>query len=180
MKTYSWSARLAFAGIGIATLLLALGYAFSGRGVLAAGMIVLGVVWALWQYRGGGWASPSGLGLVVAAAAAGLWMGVGGEWMLGAVVAALGAWDLDQFERRLAEAGRVEGRPEMERRHLLRLGIALLLGLLLGTVALQGQLRFSFLAGLLLAALATLGIGELIVYLRQGTGIEPPRHRGED
>lgn len=168
MKSFSWSVRLSYLGIGVAALLLALGYAFSAWWILAPGMAILGGVWALRQHRGGSWASSAGLGLVIAAAAAGLWLGVGSGWMLGAVVAALGAWDLDQFERHLQEAGRVEGRPAMERRHLLRLAAALLLGALLGMVALQARLRFSFPAALLLAALAALGVGELILYLRQG------------
>ena len=88
--------------------------------------------------------------------------------MLVGTVAALSAWDLDQFEQHLRQAGRIAGRAEMERRHLLRLALVDTVGFLLGMVALQLQVRFSFFAALLMAALLALGTGELVVYLRTG------------
>jgi hypothetical protein len=162
------SARLSLAGIAVAALVLTLGYATSGWWMLAPGAMVVGGVWALGQHRGWSGASTAGMTAAVAIAAAGFWLGVGAGWLLVGVVAALSAWDLDQFEQHLRRAGQVQGRPEIERRHLLRLALAAALGILLGIIALQVQVRISFLAALLLAALLALGVGELIIYLRQG------------
>lgn len=165
---FSWSERLSLASIGVATLGLALGYGLSGRWPAAPFLVGLGVLWGVGQVWEKAGASTAGLVLAVSAAASGSWMGVGVGWLLVGTVAALSAWDLDQFEQHLRQAGQVQGRAEMERRHLLRLALAATVGILLGIVALQVQVRLSFLAALLLAAALALGAGELILYLRQG------------
>jgi hypothetical protein len=162
------SARISLVCIAIATLALTLGYGLSASWAVAPVMVALGVVWAMQQHRGRAWASPAGLALAVIAAGAGFWAGVRAGWLLVGVVAALSAWDLDQFEQHLRGAGQVLGRPEMERRHLLRLALADTIGLTVAIVALQVQVHFTFFAALLLAALAVLGVSELIVYLRKG------------
>lgn len=164
----NWIEWLSLAGIAIAVLLLTVGYAWSAWWVLTPGIVVLGALWALQQQRGRTWASSAGLVFAVITGAAGFLAGVGAGWLLAGVVAALSAWDLDQFAQRLREVGQVPGRPEMERRHVWRLALAAAIGLLLGLTALQVQVRFTFFAALLLAALVALGVGELIVYLRRG------------
>ena len=164
----SWSAWLSFSSIGLAVLVLVLGYGFSGRWLAAPFAVGVGALWALLQARGWAPASTAGLALTVLAAAAGFWLRVQAGWLLVGMIAGLSAWDMDRFEQHLRRAGQVQGRLEMERRHLLRLALVDALGLLLGIVALQIQVRISFLAALLLAALLTLGAGELILYLRKG------------
>lgn len=164
----SWSERLSLVSIGAATLALALGYGASALWVAALLVVALGILWGIQQFRGQTGSSTAGLSVAVLAAAAGSWLGVGAGWLLVAVVAALSAWDLDQFEQHLRQAGQVQGRAEMERRHLLRLALVDALGILLGIVALHVPVRISFLAALLLAAVLSLGAGELILYLRQG------------
>lgn len=167
-RHFSWSERLSLAGIAGAVLALALGYGGSLHWIAALPIVVLGGVWGWQQIRRQALASTAGLVLAVCAAAAGFWAGVPAGWLLGAMVAALSAWDLDQFEQHLRQAGQVQGRAEMERRHLLRLALVDVFSLLLGMMALQVPVRISFPAALLLAAALALGAGELILYLRQG------------
>jgi hypothetical protein len=167
-RRLSRTERLSLAGIVVAALTLAGGYATSAWWPLAPAIVLLGGLWVLQQLRGSRGASSAGLALALLAAAAGHWLGMGLAWAFVGVVAALSAWDLDAFEQHLRQAGQVQGRPEMERRHLLRLALADTVSLLLGAVTLLWQVRFSFLVALFLGALVALGTGELIVYLRQG------------
>jgi hypothetical protein len=164
----SWSERLSLTSIGIAALVLALGYGLNGRWIVAPVLVGFAVLWGGLQIQGRASASAIGLAMTLLVAAVGFWLGVGAGWLLVGAVAALSAWDLDQFEQHLRRAGQVRGRLEMERRHLLRLALVDAVGILLGIVALQVQVRISFLAALLLAGLLALGAGELIIYLRQG------------
>jgi hypothetical protein len=161
-------AQLSLACIGVAALALTSGYALGTLWGGAVAVAALGALWALQQWRGREWASSAGLAAVVTAAAGGFLLGVQTGWLLAGVVAALTAWDLDQFELHLRQAGQVLGRPEMERRHLGRLVLADTIGLVLAIVALHLQFRFSFFATLFLAALLTLSVSELILYLRKG------------
>jgi hypothetical protein len=108
------------------------------------------------------------VGFVLAAgmAAAGLLLGVGAGWMLLAVVAALSAWDLDAFVRRLKDAARVVDRDALERQHLLRLLMVDGLGLGLAAVALGVRVRLGFGLVILLGILAILGLSRVISLLR--------------
>ena len=86
--------------------------------------------------------------------------------MLG-LVAALVAWDLDQFAQRMRVAGRVDGAPELERRHIRRLLIVAAIGGVLGAIGLGLRVRLSFGLALLLAALAMLGLSITVGFLRR-------------
>jgi len=87
--------------------------------------------------------------------------------MLVGVVAALSAWDLDHFARRLRGVERVEMRLALEWHHLRRLISVDGLGLLLAGVALAVQYKFSFDAALVLGLVAVLGLSQMISYLRR-------------
>lgn len=80
-------------------------------------------------------------------------------WLLGGVVAALLAWDLDHFGDYLDDVAEVRNRAELERAHLARLGAAAGLGLLLGALALGMRLHLNFTGALALALLLVLSLG---------------------
>ena len=84
-----------------------------------------------------------------------------------AFVAALAAWDLDQFAQRMRAAARVDDAPGQERRHIQRLSIVVGVGGLLGIAALGFQVRLSFGLALLLALLMMLCLGLVIGYIRR-------------
>jgi hypothetical protein len=161
--------KLSLVSILVATFALALGHGLGGLGAGAALVAALGLLWLLGQRAGWGWVASAMLALFVGAAAVGTWLGVGAGWTLPGVVAALSAWDLDHFARRLGGAGRVVGARDMERHHLRRLLIVDGAGLLLAAVALGIKLKFGLGVALLLGLLAVLSLSRAIGFLsREG------------
>jgi hypothetical protein len=150
----------------LAAATLAAGYATSRLWTGALLILACGSVWLLAQRRRWRLASVV-LVVFLVTAALGLLVGVGASWMLLGVTAALGAWDLDRFSRRLelAQQGARDG--ELERRHFLRLLMVSGLGLLLGAIALELDLKVGFGMILLLGLLAVLGLGQLVSFLRR-------------
>jgi hypothetical protein len=151
----------------LAAAVLTAGYGLSGLWDGAAVALVAGGFWLIGQWRRWGWAAPVALVLLIGAATVGLWLGVGGGWMLVGVVAALVAWNLDRFVWRLRAAGRVEEADTLERHYLRRLLIVGGVGLLLGAVALSLRIRLGFAVASLLALLAVLGLSRMVGFLRR-------------
>ena len=161
------TARLLPITIGLAAIVLAMGYAVGGAWKFSPILLAMGVLW--WFGLKRHWnlfASAALVGFVVAAAL-GLWEGLPAGWMLVGAVAALSAWDLDYFARRLRSVERVEMRLALERLHILRLVSADGLGLLLAGMALAVQYKFSFDAVLVLGLVAVLGLSQMVSYLRR-------------
>lgn len=161
------SARVLTISTVLATAALAAGYSLSGGWLEALLVGALGTFWLLGQRRGWGWVTSMALALLVGAASIGPWLGVGPGWMLVGIVAALSAWDLDHFTRRLRNVERVENAQNLERRHLQRLLIVDTLGLLLGAVALSIRAQFGFGTAFLLGLLAILALSRVIRAIRQ-------------
>jgi hypothetical protein len=161
------TARLLPIMIGLATIVLAMGYAVGSEWTFSLILLAVGMLWWIGQKRHwNGLASVACVGFVVAAAT-GLWVGLPAGWMLVGVVAALSAWDLDHFARRLRGVEWVEMRPALERRHILRLVSVDSLGLLLAGMALVVQYKFSFGVALFLGLVAVLGLSQMVSYLRR-------------
>ncbi len=148
--------------IGLATGVLALGYALSNAWAGTLLTIACGGVWWIGRQRSWPWIASAGLIVSTLAAAFGAWRGMPPAWMLTGAVAALAAWDLDHFERRLQDAQRVGGQRELIRSHLRRLLIATGSGLLLGWLALGVRVELGFGLALLLGLLAFLGLSGAI------------------
>ena len=152
--------------VGLSTGAFVLGCALAGLWFLALPVLILGVAWLVALSRGWDWMAPLGLALSTIAAAAGLLLGAGVGWMLSGLVAALGAWDLHHFSRLLDRVPRIEGARDLERRHLQRLFIAGVLGLLLAAVALDFEVRLSFGLVVVLGLIAILGLSRAVSFLR--------------
>jgi len=82
--------------------------------------------------------------------------------MLVGVVAALAAWDLGHFARRLRGAGVITHPAELTHAHLRRLATVVATGLLLGGIALGIRVELTFGWAMLTAALAIIGLSSLI------------------
>jgi hypothetical protein len=97
----------------------------------------------------------------------GAWLDVATGWLLVGIVAALAAWDLDAFYKRLRRVTRIEQEARLVQNHLRRLLVALGLGLGLSAAALllQYELRFGW--AILLVLLVILGFSRMISSLRQ-------------
>ena len=172
---------LASSGLGIAAL--AWGYWENGNVVLALAMLLFGGLWVAAQWR---WPGPvlrhlvltgtgvrawfSGLGLVIAAAAAaaGFLLGAPSGWMIAGALGGLLAWDLTDLDRRLGLADTADDLSTIKRRHLTWLGLTAGVSLLLTTAAMLIPLRFSFALTVFLAFAAVLGMTRLVAWLYQG------------
>jgi len=161
------TARLLPVTIGLAAIALAMGYAVGGVWNFSPILLATGALWWVGQKRHWNFLAPVVLVGFVVAAAFGLWLGLPAGWMLVGVVAALSAWDLDHFARRLRGVERVEMRLALERLHLLRLVSVNSLGLLLAGMALVVQYQFSFDVALVLGLVAVLGLSQMVSYLRR-------------
>lgn len=153
--------------IGLATLILASGYAISLRWFEVIIIALIGLLWLTGRQCGWAWTVSLGFMLFVGAAAFGIWLELPSALMLCGTVATLAAWDLDGFSARLQRAKRIEGQQQLQRSHLWRLLIVSALGLLLGGVALGVRVEFGFWSALLLGILAILGLSRTIGFLRR-------------
>lgn len=158
----------AMAAVGLAALSLALAYGGHGEwgGVLAGS--VLGLVWITGLWRRWHWLTGAGLFGVAVLAAWGMWLGLPAAWLLAGVIAALAAWDLAHFARRLELPGHpVVNRAALVQAHLQRSGLAVGLGLLLGGIALALTLDLNLGRALLLGLPVIFGLAGLMRLIRR-------------
>ena len=146
---------------------LVLGYSLGGLWVGTWILGLLGLLWLFGSWRGWDWIAPMGLIGCTVAAATGLLLELRAGWMVFGLVAALCAWDLHRFVLRLAVVDRAEDERAMTRRHLGRLLAVAGLGLVLAAVALEIEVRLTFLTALLLGLLAAWGLSRIIAFLRR-------------
>ncbi len=172
-QTLRMTLALYRASIGLSVFSLALGYALSDLWAGVVAVSAAGGLWLLGQLRPPGqpgalsWISSVCLVVQAVAAAAAVLIGVWGGWSVIGLVAALVAWDLDQFAQRMGAAERVDDAPGQERRHIQRVLIVAGIGGLLGIAGLVLQVRLSFGLALLLAVLAMLGLTLIIGIMRR-------------
>ena len=145
---------------------LALSYALGGRLQWAFGAILVGGLWYTAQFRGAQGIETILFFVFALAAAAGFWIGLPPVGMLLALVATLGAWDLDHFSQRLRLVERVVLDTGLGNNHLRRLLLIELLGLLAGLAGLTSSLYLTFWMQLLLVILAVYGISRLILFIK--------------
>jgi len=146
-----------------------LAFAYAGAGIdgLVRGLLVLGVFWLYAGWKRWTWFSTIGILLSVTLAGFGLWIELSPGWMISGALGGLLAWDLTNFMRRLHFAPATEDLRGLERRHLIRLTIVALAGLLLASIAMLVRLEFTFEWMLLLTLVAVLGVTQLVAWLRR-------------
>jgi hypothetical protein len=110
------------------------------------------------------------LALLVLTSAVGLWRGLNVFLALTVVCCALAAWDLESFSLRLAEVPPLDQPEQVERRHLLGLGLVCLLAVALAGLAQVVRIQASFENAFLLALLAFGGLAALINWLKTREG----------
>lgn len=172
--------RVFWAHLLLATLSLAAAYLLSGQWIAGLVFALLGGLWALtarallakqtegyWHFLARVWPMAGPLMFVyVIAATVGILSGFPTWLGLLAVTGALGAWDLYHFLRRLTAAGQVEYALGLGRSHLRHLLLVEGIGLAAGLLAFSARLRLSFWWVVLLAALAVIGMVQVLRQLR--------------
>ena len=158
---------LSATSVALAALSLAMGYTLIGFWPGSIFSVMAGLLWlaALWQ----GWRPVIGLSVILFAgiAALGTWLGVTAGWLLFGIVAALTAWDLGDFAYQFGQTEHVQGYATLQRIHLQRLAIVAGLGLLLGGIALNFELRLNMWWGIFLGVLVIVGLSQAIGRLRR-------------
>ena len=158
--------QLRLAALGLLASVMALGFGLAGHSWIGGAVAVLGAGWLVisWRLAGG---SPVlddfGLLLFTGLAAWGLWQGLSAWPALIGVLLALAAWDMGRFIRRQALALNDAAAARMERTHLLRLGMALGGGLLLGSIALLVRISLDFSLALVVSIVAIVALSRLVV-----------------
>jgi hypothetical protein len=161
------SARLEFISTVLAASSMALAYGLAGLWIGVGLLAALGLLCLVGQWRSWGWVLSAGLVLFVTAATLGLWLSLPTGWMLAGVVAALSAWDLNRFARRLKRAGHVESARELEQSHLWRLLAVDALGAAVAAATLGLRIELGFGAAFLLGLIAVLALSRAIGWLRR-------------
>ena len=87
--------------------------------------------------------------------------------MLLGIIAALAAWDMEDFHQRMECVERVNHKEGLERKYLQRLLIVEGSGALLAVAAVSFPVTFSFGSALLLGLLAVVGLSRAIGFLQR-------------
>lgn len=143
-------------------------YAGAGFDQLVRGLLLLGVLWLFAGWKRWTWLSTIAILLMVALAGFGLWIGLSPGWMIAGALGGLLAWDLSDFMRRLQFVHITDDKHGLERRHLIRVTIVALVGVLLASIAVLVRLEFSLEWMMLLALVGVLGVTQLVAWLRRG------------
>lgn len=156
-----------------AALTLALAYLLGSIWTGAVPLVVLGLLWLLEQLKvahaGRVWSSLLLL-LHLIAAALGIWLELNGPLLLGGVVLALIAWDLEHFVLRVQSAPPLPVHQKLAQQHLGRLLAVAATGLSLGLVALLVEIDLTFALALLFGLLLFLALAQVVTFLRRSGG----------
>lgn len=166
----SVSTIVMYAGILVGTAALYLGYFLADLDGFALGVLAVGLLWLLAQWKRVYWYASPALLAFVSAAAYGLWISLPASLMtLGAVGGLLG-WDLADFTRRLRTASPKDDTSGMERRHMARVSIVSALGLVIAGLTAFVRVQIPFELALLLVLLAAVGLTRLVAWLQRYGG----------
>jgi hypothetical protein len=152
--------------VGIGSLAFA--YSNAGYAMVARSLLVMGALWLFAGRKRWVWFSTITLVILVALAGFGLWIELSPGWMIAGALGALLAWDLTDFMRRLRFAPLMDNLRALERRHLARLAIVAVVGVLLASIPMLVRLEFTFEWIMLLTLVAVLGVTQLVSWLRRG------------
>lgn len=159
--------KLWYVSLGCATCALGAGYALGDFWIWTLPILGLAALWLLGQRRGLKWITSLELLLFVGLAAIGLWQKLAPSLMLLGIIAALAAWDIENFHQRVEGVEIVDHRDDLERKYLQRLLIIEGSGALLAVAAVSLTVTFSFGSALLLGLLAVVGLSRTIGFLRR-------------
>ncbi len=149
--------------------LLALACAWRGLWLETGAALALGLFWLASGKRSWAWAADAALAALVVLAVRAVYADAQPVIVLAALVAALAAWDLDHFARRLGALANNKDTQPLVRRHLARLAAVGALGLALAMVALSVHVHLGAGVVLLVGLLAILGLAQAVRFLRQAS-----------
>jgi hypothetical protein len=156
-----------FLSVTISAASLAWGFSSVGFTSFAVWILILGAGWLLAVQQNWDWYSSFGLLFAVIAAAFGLWGKLPPGWMFSGGLFALFAWDMNDFRRRLRLVVKDENTRKMERRHIARISLLALAGLLLASITMLVRAEFTVEWMALLVLIVLLGLAQLVGWFRK-------------
>jgi len=145
---------------------LAWGYAEAGANSYSIWIGSLGLLWLVSLRARLKWFSSFVLVAYTLIAMLGLWLNLTVGWMFGGAIFALLAWDMDEFQLKLNDMPAGEDLKGMARRHLARVSLLTMVGLLVATLlmSLRGQAPLGW--KFFLSGVTVLGLSQIIGWLR--------------
>jgi hypothetical protein len=153
--------------IVICSASLAWGFAQRGFTSFSTWIIILGAGWLFAVWQEWKWYSSVALFMVTVVSAFGLWFGFIPGWMFAGGIFALIAWDMTDFRQRLRGMANDDETRGLERRHLARISLLAIIGLVLASIAMLVRVQFTFEWSALLVIVTLLGLGQLVGWLKR-------------
>ena len=153
--------------IVVSSTSLAWGFAQRGFTSFSTWILILGAGWLFSVWQEWKWYSSFALFMATVASAFGLWFGFSPGWMFAGGIFALFAWDMTDFRQRLRGMANDDDTRGIERRHLARISLLALIGLVLASIAMLVRVQFTFEWSALLVIVTLLGLGQLVAWFRK-------------
>ncbi len=144
---------------------LAWGFYDGGYPDIAFAILGLGLLWGWSIWRRWRWFSRVGLLALTLGAAAGLWQNLPFGWMLAGGVGGLLTYDLSAFIYRLRFAAPGEDTGQLERTHLARLGLLIVLTITFASIVMLWQSEFTFEWAIFLGLASVWGVSLLVRWM---------------
>jgi len=150
--------------ISLATFLLS--FCCFSHGLVLKGSValIIGILWLYGLKRNLNLIASLWMILLIIIASSCIVSEISVAWMLLTVIAAIYAWDLDWFVRRINNAVHVEKIQQMEQHHLKRLLIITAISFILSMVTLNLEFSFNFFWMLFLALIAAFCMERLFAF----------------
>jgi drug/metabolite transporter (DMT)-like permease len=162
------TSKVLHASILLASGLIALAYAMNEYYLLAVLPLILGVLWLLdhrlrWQHL-------ASLVLVIFSmfCVLGYWLQLSMPVLVLAISAAVAAWDLDHFSRRIQAQPPVRAFDRMQKYHIKQLAFVIGIGIALAQAILLIQITLNFWVIFVLTLIVIISLTRVLVIIRSG------------
>jgi len=147
---------------------LAFGYHLANLTPIVRWIIYFGILWLVAAWQRWRWFAYVGITFNLLAAALGLWLlNFPPGWMFAGAIGGLLAFDLTDFRYRLRFSASDQERRIVENRHLPRVTLLAVLGMILSSFAMLIKRQLTFEWAVLLMIVAVFGIIQLVDRFRQ-------------
>jgi len=164
MKLPEW---LFFVSAVVCTLSFGLGFLLTGSHGLAVVAFSIGCLWTISHWKEWSWGDLAGFAIYSFLLAVGGWQGVAIPWLVVGIASLIITWDIARLSAQMKRVERIVDEDGLIRRHLLRLGSLLVIGLCLSILALNLRLMLSFDLGLILSLVMIITLSRVITFLRE-------------
>jgi hypothetical protein len=151
----------------ISTGSIAWGYAGAGFQVVTGWIISFGALWIFSLWRKWRWFSSLGLLLSILLAIFGLWFNFIIGWIFSGSIFALFAWDLTEFQQKIKLVPAREDVKGMTRRHLARISLLALGGLLFASALMFWWGQFNDEWGMFVGSVVALGLTQIVAWIKK-------------